>query len=124
MLRALLGAASDLLFELRDLIQLFLVNAAAQFVDQVRVLGGVALALLELREVLNDTLHVLDRLALGLAILVLEEALYERVDGVCHVAEVAVHLLGEELIIVAGEDNLLHVILEAFDAGQINTVAL
>lgn len=110
MLGTLLRAASDFLFKLRNIIQLFLVDTTPELVYQVRVLGSVALAFLELRKVLNDALHIFNRFALGLAILVLKEPLDECVDGVCYIAEVAIHYLTEEVVIMAREHDLLHLL--------------
>ena len=74
------------------------------------MLGGVAFALLELRKVLDDSLHVLDSLELSLALLLVKEPLHHIVNSVGHFAEVVEHQVFEELIVVTGQNDLFHLL--------------
>mgnify|MGYP005640245865 CR=1 FL=1 len=70
----------------------------------------VSFTFLEFREVLNYALHIFDRVELRVALLFLQEALNEVVDGVRNIPEIRKHYLPEKFIFVAGKNNFFHLI--------------
>mmetsp|Transcript_23068 Transcript_23068/g.22470 ORF Transcript_23068/g.22470 Transcript_23068/m.22470 type:complete len:290 (-) Transcript_23068:340-1209(-) len=103
-------ARDEFLFDFGDIVEASAFDDFAELFEDVEVLGGVAFALLELREVLDHPLHVLNGLKLGLAGSVGEELLDESMDAFGDLSEVLVHDLLEELVLFGRQDHLLHVL--------------
>ena len=112
MLVLALNATNYILFSLRRVIQIPLIDNLSHFLQNIEVLGGISLSFFEFREVLNNSLHVFDRVKLCLALLFLKERLNQRVNGVSHISEVVEHNLSEKFVILTRENNLLHFIGE------------
>jgi hypothetical protein len=74
------------------------------------MLGRTSLTLLELREVLNHSLHVLNGFELCLRLLVSEELLHQSVNLLCHLSKVLVHHRLVKHVIFTAEYNLLHLL--------------
>ena len=92
--------ADEGLLELGDVEEVVGCDAARELADQADVFGHVAGELSELRVVLNEALHVADRLDLRVRLgagLVLLDVFF---DVAAQVAEVLVHVLLEEGILV------------------------
>ena len=86
--------------------------------------SSIPLLLLELGEVLDHSLHVLDGLELGLALLVGEELLHQAVDAVRHLAEVLVHDLREELVVLLRKNHLPQLLLQVRQVLEVDPVVL
>ena len=72
------------------------------------MLGCVPLTLLEFREVLNDPLHIFDRIELRLAFFVNEELIDKTLNLLRQVAKVSVHHFPEENVILTRQHHFFH----------------
>lgn len=88
------------------------------------MLGCVPFAFLEFWEILNDSLHVLNRVELSLTLFCLQELLDHIMDGIRHVSKVRIHYLLEKAILIAGESHFLHLVSQMGQMPQVNSVIL
>ena len=95
-----IGTTDDILLHLGNVIEISSIYKFSELLEHIEVLGCVPLTFLEFREVLNNSLHILDRAELCLALLVLQKALHQRSNRICHISKIAKHYLAEEFIII------------------------
>ena len=84
---------------------------------------GVPLTLLKLWEILNYPLHIFYGFELSLALFVVEKFLDQVVDVFSHLAEVLVHYLLEEFVVIARQHYFPHIFRDCLNpALQVNSV--
>lgn len=88
------------------------------------MLRGVPLAFLELREVVNNPLHVLNGCKLGMTLLVFQEVLDQIVNVFRHLPEILIHNTSIECVLVRRKHHLFHLLLNVFDVFQVYAVVL
>ena len=110
------------LFNLTNLIEITPLNELLQLLEDVKMLGCISFVLLELREVLNHSLHVFNCFELGLRLFRWHEGSHELFDLLCELTEVLVHYSSEEFIVVTAKNKLSHLRLQVFKMFQINPV--
>lgn len=93
-------SVAHVLLQLRDVIQILFGDHGPNLLNQIEVLRAVALALLKLGEVFNQSLHVFDRTELGVRLLLLQVALHMLLNLFSHLAVVVEHNFAEEVVVV------------------------
>lgn len=88
------------------------------------MLGRVPLTSLELREVLDHSLHVFNRVELGLTLLRVQEGLDKFLNLSVELSVVGVFHFLEEGIITGRKDDFFHFFGEVLQVFQVNTVVL
>ena len=86
------------------------------------MLCRVPFSLLELWEILYDPLHIFNSGELSLALLVAEKLLHQIMDRIGDVTEVLEHDLSEECVLVAGQDQLLHLVRQLSQVPEVHFV--
>ena len=117
-----ISTTDDILLHLGNVIEISLVYKFSELLEHIEVLRCVSLTFLEFREVLNNSLHILDRAELCLALLVLQKALHQRSNRICHISKIVKHYLAEEFIIITREYDLLHLIRQMSEMLEINPI--